>query len=293
MKQTSIIFILLIAALLGSLPVAAQNKGLLWQIGGKNIKHPTYLYGTIHLFDTSLYKVPAPLMAKLSQVKKVYFELAFNEGTLAEQRKHATVADSTQQINKLMSPASLAKFNAAIKNHPATKALGPAIYRFKPIFISPMLLTNGKTVTIDMEMFNLASKRKIAVGGLETVAEQMKAVDAIPMAKQVKMMETFLKDYKGADPTIKKITEAYVKQDVDHLLEAMGDGEAVDANFNKTVLVNRNIIMANRIDKAAGGQSTMFAVGAGHLGGTDGLISLLRKKGYKLNAIPFKFAKAD
>ncbi|RYY38092.1 MAG: TraB/GumN family protein [Sphingobacteriaceae bacterium] len=293
MKNISYFLMLFTAALLVSMPAAAQNKGLLWQISGKNIKHPTYLYGTIHLFDTSLYKVPAPVMAKLSQVKKVYFELPFSDGTLAEQRKYAIVADSTQQINKLMDTASLAKFNAAIKGHPATKALGAAIYRFKPIFITPMLLTNSKTVTIDMEMFKQASKQKIAVGGLETVAEQMKAIEAIPMAKQVQMMETFLKEYKGADSTIKKITEAYVKQDVDNLLEAMGEGEPVDASFNKTVLVSRNIIMANRINKAVGGQSTMFAVGAGHLGGADGLIALLRKKGYTLKAIPFKFTKAN
>lgn len=293
MKTTAYVLMILIAVMFGLEPGMAQTKGLLWQISGKNIKQPTYLYGTIHMFDTSMYKVPSIVMSKLSTVKKVYFELAFNEGTLAEQRQHAMVADSTQQIDKLMDAASLAKFNDAIKDHPATKKLGPLIYRFKPIFITPMLLTNGKTVTIDMEMFKQASKQKIAVGGLETVAEQMKAIDAMPMDKQVKIMEVFLKQYKGPGPAIRKITEAYVKQDVDHLTEAMGEGGPVDANFNKVVLVNRNRIMASRISKAVGGESMMFAVGAGHLGGDNGLIALLLKKGYTLTPISFKFAKAD
>ncbi len=292
MKKIAYILLLISISTSGILSAKAKEKGLLWQISGKRIKNPTYLFGTIHLFDTSLYKLPQKVMERLGQVKKVYFELEFSDKTLAEQRRYAMVTDTMQQINKLMHPGALAKFNTAIKDHPATKKLGKAIYKFKPIFITPMLLTNGKTVTVDMEMYKLASASGVAVGGLETVAEQMKAIDAVPMTKQVKMMEAFLEDYRGPDPIIKKMTEAYVKQDVDRLLASLSDDGSADANLDKNVIVGRNIKMAERIDKIAGGQSTMFAVGAGHLGGPQGLIELLRKKGYVLKAVPITFTAA-
>jgi uncharacterized protein YbaP (TraB family) len=58
------------------------------------------------------------------------------------------------------------------------------------------------------------------------------------------------------------------------------------------LLIKRNIVMANRIDSLVGKTSTMIAVGAGHLGGTGGLIALLKKKGYQLKSLPFTFTKS-
>jgi uncharacterized protein len=77
-------YLFLMIFMLLAVEADAQNKGLLWQISGKNIRQPTYLYGTIHLFDTSLYKIPQPVTAKLAQVKKVYFELDLGKMNPAE-----------------------------------------------------------------------------------------------------------------------------------------------------------------------------------------------------------------
>ncbi|UEG54579.1 TraB/GumN family protein [Mucilaginibacter daejeonensis] len=272
----------------------AQNKGLLWQISGKNIKQPTYLFGTIHIYDTSLYKLPAPVMAKLAQVKKVYFELDFGHLNPAEIVKYAMVTDSAQQLNKLLDTVMLAKLKRAAKDQPTLSllAMNGALYRFKPMFIMPMFLNNGKTVTIDMEMYKQAAAQKIAIEGLETVAEQMNAINTVTITKQAQMLTDFLKTYTGADPLIKKMTATYVKQDTDHLLEEMNEGAPLDADFNKALLIDRNKVMADRMSKAMGSQSTMFAVGAGHLGGKDGLITLLRKKGFVVKPVPFAFLKA-
>ena len=67
----------------------------------------------------------------------------------------------------------------------------------------------------------------------------------------------------------------------------------LDAGFNEALLTKRNIVMANRIDTLVGKTSTMIAVGAGHLGGPQGMIALLKKKGYQLKQVPFTFEKAN
>lgn len=93
------------------------------------------------------------------------------------------------------------------------------------------------------------------------------------------------------DVAIRKVTETYVKQDIEHMMAELNENLPIDAGFNETLIVKRNLVMANRMANLLGKQSTMVAVGSGHLGGPSGLIALLRKKGYTLKPIPFSFVK--
>lgn len=282
----------LIIALFCATSLHAQQKGLLWQITGKGITQPTYLFGTIHLFDTTLYKLPEVVMSKLSQTKQAYFELDFGKINPMEMMRYIMVQDSTQQLDKVLDAASLAKLNEIAKNIPTIQAIGPMMYKFKPIFLTTMMLNHGKAVTIDAEMYKRAKELKDSVGGIETMEEQMKALDTLTIPKQVQMMQEFLKNYTSADDLIKKLTNIYVKQDIEHMLDEMNNNTPMDASFNEALLIKRNIVMANRIEKLIGKQSTMIAVGAGHLGGAKGLIALLKAKGYQLKNVPFSFEKA-
>src|SRR3954462_10680355 len=79
---------------------AQQKKGLLWEISGKGMKQPAYLFGTVHMYDTSLYQLPQPPFALLDKVKKVYFELDFGKIDMAEILSAIFITDSTQTIDK-------------------------------------------------------------------------------------------------------------------------------------------------------------------------------------------------
>ena len=271
----------------------AQTKGLLWQITGKNIKQPTFLYGTIHLFDTSMYKLPEPVLSKLAQTKQVYFELDFGKINPMDMMKYALVKDSTERLDKMLDAASLQKFKEIAKSSSMLQMMGENMFRLKPIFLTTMLLNNGKSVAIDMEMYNRAKALKDSIGGIETVDEQMSAINALSAASQTQMVKEMLKTYTTPDEAIKKLTNIYVKQEINTLLSDMNEGAPIDAAFNEALLTKRNVIMANRIDLLVGKKSTMIAVGAGHLGGPQGLIALLQKKGYQFKNVPFTFTKAN
>ncbi|CAM3791132.1 TraB/GumN family protein [Mucilaginibacter galii] len=294
MKKTTTVFLGLLSFLLFTCTqnALAQSKGLLWQITGNNIKEPTYLYGTIHMFDTSMYQIPQPVLAKLTQTKQVYFELDFGKINPMEMMKYALVKDSTERLDKLLDSASLQKFRAIAKSSAMLQMMGDNMFRLKPIFLTTMLLNNGKSVAIDMEMYNRAKQLKDSIGGIETVEEQMGAINALSAATQAQMVKEMLKTYTNADDAIKKLTGIYVKQETSTLLAEMSDGAPMDAAFNEALLIKRNIIMASRIEKLVGPKSTMIAVGAGHLGGEQGLIALLKKKGYHFKNVPFTFVKA-
>jgi hypothetical protein len=52
------------------------------------------------------------------------------------------------------------------------------------------------------------------------------------------------------------------------------------AKFYKALVTDRNVKMADRIDAFIKKEPTFIAVGALHLPGADGVVALLRKKGY-------------
>ncbi|MDT3405157.1 TraB/GumN family protein [Mucilaginibacter terrae] len=243
-KHQPFLFSLIVVLCLFNGIAKAQQKGLLWQITGKGITQPTYLFGTIHLFDTTLYKLPEAVMSKLRQTKQAYFELDFGKINAAEMMSYVFVKDSTQQLNKLLDTAALTKLNQIAKTTPAMQAMGNMLYKLKPIFLTTFLLNNGKAVTIDAEMYKRAKELKDSVGGLETVAEQMQAIDVLTIPQQAQMMQEFLKTYTSADDMIKKLTNIYVKQDIDHMLDKMNNDMPMDASFNEALLIKRNVIMA-------------------------------------------------
>ncbi|MBW8684734.1 TraB/GumN family protein [Chitinophaga rhizophila] len=57
-----------------------RQTGLLWEISGKEMTSPAYLFGTIYLYNTSVYELPQAPFEILDKTRKVYFERDFGVG---------------------------------------------------------------------------------------------------------------------------------------------------------------------------------------------------------------------
>ena len=75
----------------------------------------------------------------------------------------------------------------------------------------------------------------------------------------------------------------YIEQNLDSLL-VMNDKQPMPPKLYKALITDRNVRMADRIDLFIHKQPTFIAVGALHLPGPGGVIALLRKKGYTVEA---------
>jgi uncharacterized protein YbaP (TraB family) len=272
----------------------AQQKGLLWEISGNGMTHPAYLYGTIHMYDTSAYHLPAVPFAILDKVKKVYFELDLGHIDMAAMMKELFIKDSTQYVNKLLDAASLAKLQGLIATSNGLKMMGDKVYTIKPMLLMSMLMgSDGTTPSIDMELYKAAVAKKDSVGGLETMQEEMDALNTISIPSQIKMLQdAILKDFSPKE-TLARLTAIYTRQNIETLMDELNDGGIVDPNFNDNLLVKRNVVMADRIAPLLHKDGVMICIGAGHLAKTTGVIALLKKKGYKLKNIPFNFERND
>ena len=151
--------------------------------------------------------------------------------------------------------------------------------------ITQNILVNDHAVSLDEHLWNYARDNQRQLQGLESAQEQialLHSIDPKPLYKQIQSI--------GSRPgSIRKFTASaldyYIRGEI-HLLYQMT--RASMHKLRKRIIYDRNLVMARRIQSFDSSMSYFVTVGAGHLSGPSGIISLLRKQGYKVRAVHFK-----
>ncbi|SFO21555.1 hypothetical protein SAMN05428949_4501 [Chitinophaga sp. YR627] len=289
-------FVLILILLWGAFhPVSAQQqpKGLLWEISGKGLSKPAYLFGSMHIYDTAGYQLPQLPFDLLDKVDKLYLELDLGKIDLREMMEGMYISDSTAYIDKQLDALSMEKMRRFVQSAPLSSAMGNKLYAIKPMLLISMLTGSaGKAASVDFELYKAANSRKLPVGGLETVREEMEALKAVSLSSQMDMLRLVLDQQISPAEMLKRMTTSYVQQDIEQLLYELNYNTSSSDGANDALLVKRNIVMADRIDSLLKNEHPLIAVGAAHLGAGKGLIVLLKQKGYTLTNIPFSIKKA-
>ena len=280
-----IIFMLLI--MLSNL---TNSQSLLWKITGKGLKEPSYLYGTIHIQDKRAFEFDDTVLTILKSCKAYAMELNPENINPEELKKFMIMKKYT--LKDLLSSEEYNKLDKYLK-----EKTGSGVFIFnktKPFFIQSQLMQmsmqKDMDKALDLYFLNLAKENNMEILGIEKLKEQLEAVDKISLKEQAKMLMESLNDTSNAK--FEKLLNAYRLADLNKLSELMKD-TSLPQNFEEAFLIKRNKRMAKRISKFIKKQSTFNAIGAAHLPGEKGVINLLRKKGYKVEAIPFSFKEDE
>jgi uncharacterized protein YbaP (TraB family) len=272
--------------------IIPSDKALLWKISGNALKKPSYLLGTIHLIPKDKFKLSDATFDALAEAQRVTFEIDMKEMTnIAAQFSLLTKAfmNGGKTLKDLLSPEDY----AFVKQKLDTKGLPASMLeRMKPMFLSTLFtsdedsgINNTASMTsVEMELYRQVKRRKLESAGLETAAYQMGIFDSIPYEAQAKMLVETLRNTEGADDDFGKMIELYQQKDIS-AMEAMMADEAYGMNEYQDILLrNRNRNWIPVMGRMMREKSTLFAVGAGHLGGAAGVIALLRQEGYRVEA---------
>ena len=81
------------------------------------------------------------------------------------------------------------------------------------------------------------------------------------------------------------IADAYKAQDLNKIEELTIREDPATTSYMDLLLYGRNRKWVNKMKELLPEKSLLFAVGAGHLPGEKGLITLLRKNGYTVTPI--------
>lgn len=272
----------LLFILLASSFVQAQNKSLFWEISGNGLSKNSYLYGTMHVNDKVSF-----------HLSDLFFKNLLESDIVANESNPETWTD----LNDLMKNNSeynlYTKFYTEFYLFPTTKENIKTIFNNdnSRFFRSMLSGVEGgqadfqENTVLDMFIFQTGKKYKKRIVGLENAKESilsiLQIVDEDAKPKEENKL-SLMKILKNRNPT-EALKEYYREKDIvmlDSIYKLMFSKKAHDA-----LIVNRNKIMANSIDSIAKTGSLFSAVGAAHLAGNDGMIEILKRKGYTVKPI--------
>ena len=283
-----ITLLLVVAATLG-----AQAQ-LLWKVSGNGLDKPSYLFGTYHLAALSIKDSIAALPQVQQDVQQVYGELVMAdmmkpETLMQMQQQMMLPADTT--LKSLFSPEEFKVVSQAVTEY--LKVDIALLDRMKPAALFQQLTvlfylkhTPGYNPQeqLDASFQQDATKAGKKVGGLETVQSQMDILFNKPLRRQAEDLYCFVSDPAKAERQAKELIAAYAAQDLDKMLQLMEEKEGTSCDPTPEemaqLLYDRNQAWAKQMPALMQAAPTLFVVGAGHLPGERGVLSLLKEKGY-------------
>ncbi len=283
--------------LLSFFPLFAQGQ-LLWKITGKNLKKPSYLYGTMHTSHEKAFRLVDSLVVKIAGCEAYAGEMILDPSMLFAVMQQIFMGKDTT-LQTLLSPEEYKIVKKTLDEK--LSMMSPIAERIKPMFTSILLGEGGmegmqmpenesknKRKPLDLHLQDEATKRSLALVGLETLEEQMNVFNNIPLKNQAKMLYqevTNIGKDSTADTSMEKMLDWYAEQKLDSLYQYASKGFANEPELSYQILTKRNINMADRIEKLILEKSAFIAIGAAHLPDKQGVIELLRKKKFKVEAV--------
>ena len=270
---------------------AAQAKTFAWKATGKG--GTIYLMGSIHVMSESFYPLNPALDAAFKDS-----DLLVEEVDLAEMLDPTAqlailsrgMLPANQSLDKVLSPATLALVQKATGDLGA--AAGP-LMRFKPwmlaIALQGMELMKAgfnPALGLDQHFYDQAKSAGKTVQGLETVEFQISRFDGMTLEQQDRLLSQTLKELATETAAIGTLGDAWKSGDVPALERiALADLKS-DPLMYQRLLVERNKNWMPKIEAlfARRGRA-LVVVGAAHLIGPDGLLAMLKAKGYTVEQL--------
>lgn len=277
-----------------SLQYTPVEKSLLWEITHPDIDSTSYLYGTIHIIPSKDFFITPATSDAFSSCSQVTFEIDMkdmeNPMTMLPMLMGMFMKNDTL-LSDLITKEEYNEVSEHFKNSDLPLPMS-ILNKVKPMFLTmldPEALSGiqgeeaaGGSTSYEMYFMEQATLQHKTTNGLETVAYQMSLFDAIPYKIQADMLVASISSPQNDSTAIDQnqlLVDIYKQQDIQAMQSLVEDSEDT-SNYEDILLTQRNKNWIPLIGKMMRQQTTFFAVGAGHLGGEQGVIALLRKEGF-------------
>ena len=267
------------------------GQSLLWRVSGNGLKKPSYLFGTYHILRDSYLKQDSLTRHYFEQAEGVVVELVVDSAATQKVRQYATMAD-----NNLIRLIDATDYKLVADEFNAITGQELSFYnQLKPIIIATALsvayarqqsdtLTKFSGQPIDLYFVRQAQAAKKPLVGLETLEQQLTLLyDRQPVEQQAEQLVRMVKHKNVFKPPGTTLTDLYLRADLDGMWNLFQQESDSPADLY-TLIDKRNIQWVNQLQPIMAQRSTFIAVGVGHLPGPNGLLTLLRKAGYVVEA---------
>ncbi len=256
---------------------------------------PAYLFGTIHRRDKRTAILAESVRSRLLAADVLVTEIIHDVD--ADRRVKAMTRLPDQTLADLLPPDALDALAKFLAKRGITMQQVPTMKVWALHNMVMRLDEDSPTAAfLDGVLTSTAQEQRIDNVALETIDEQIAALDSLTAAEQTELLLRALQHFEslaaaGGTSHHDQLIGAYLSGDDEQILGMMKDWPGLKGNpelaakFNRIVFDERNVRMAEHIDgllRTRTGDSLFVAVGVGHIPGTRGVAALLRDKGWSV-----------
>jgi uncharacterized protein YbaP (TraB family) len=278
--------LLLLAWSAGGRSLEAQEKSLLWKVSqdGKSI----FLLGSIHYLREENYPLNQTILDTFDASKRLVLEIDLNQTSPgAAQRvvlEKAIYRDGSTLAQNISEETYQLTSKRASELGIDMKALQP----MKPWFVALTMLSaklqqmglNPK-LGVDHHLAERAKRNGKPTTGLETLEFQLGMFDQLAKREQELMLRETADAVERIEKNINGIVESWLKGDGDRLATLMLAGMRAYPELYRKVIVERNQRWLEEITQLVRqGGDALVVVGAAHLVGKDGVVAMLKARGF-------------
>lgn len=269
------------------------GQGVLWKLERGGVA-PNYLFGTIHITDERVLRLPVEVAQAFDGAQSATFEVIMTD-ELRMRLATTMIAAPDRTLDRVLDPALYRDAMAA----GARYGLGAEQLRFFKPWALAMFLSVPKAelarsalgaLPLDQALQDRAQAQGKPIYELESGAEQIALFNELTEADQLAMLESAIQDNARIETLFEDLTARYLARDVGGIHRDMIEqSKSMDEQLIKMFLLRfneeRNRTMVQRMAARLGEGGAFVAIGALHLPGETGLLSLLAAQGYQISRV--------
>ncbi len=287
------LFVAIIAALAAAVPAVAAPAA--WVV--RDADTEVTLFGTIHALPKGVEWLSPAVAARLDAADTLVLEAVMPDdpAALGPIINRVGMPPGVKPLAERVSAAALPKLTAAA----VTAGVPMAALDRMESWLVAMTLSNAALTGVGIDATSgvepvltaRARGRNIAIIGLETVEQQLGFLDTLPDADQTAMLLATIDDVGDARREFDTLSALWQAGNVDAIARDFDAETRATPLLRQRLLVARNQRWADWITGVMRRPGKVFiAVGAGHLGGPDGLLAILKAR--QLTVVPVVQATA-
>jgi uncharacterized protein YbaP (TraB family) len=274
----------------GASAAEQQQHHILWSLQGKTNK--VYLLGSVHLLKDSE-TLPAAVDAAYADAEKLVMEIDMDDLDPLEMQQAVTdlaMLPPDQTLQQQLGAQVYEQFTQK------ARAIGvePAMLdRFRPWFaaitlVQLQLMKMGLDPEsgVERRLTTRAASDRKPIEGLETAREQLEIMARLPEKQQREFLLYSVEDAERMASEVDKLVVAWRRGDATEMAKLLQEGFDEYPDLYRPLTVDRNRKWIPQIERLLDAREDyLVVVGALHLVGTDSVIDLLERKGYKVNQL--------
>lgn len=267
----------------------SQNS-ILWEISGNGLSTPSYIMGTLKFIGQGEYYLPSEAITRMKVCQVFAIEDQVDHKAQMELNKAAHFPAGKSLATELP-PADYEKvvsfFSSEFKI--SKKKFDKNFAKLIPLALSINMtrMSLGEKVKFyDIELLKIAKKNKLETYSLEPIERESQAIQAFPMKDQQAALMHSITNFDKQKSEYHALEKAYLVGDLDKVFDYSLHPTEDNPVFIEEFYTKRNLEWLPKITKMMGSKPSFIAIGVSHLEGEQGLLALLKAKGYTLTPVP-------